>query len=212
MNAVNKVTLVLTLAFIGTTIFHVLHLKKRGIQVLVLGKDVCSGLSGIIEYLYGPGLFLWLAAVIVHTLEAESIIPGMLVRQFYKFPFLEWIGAFCIAGGFALYISGLLQLGIAWRIGIDPLNPGRLVTTGIYSFSRNPIMLCLMLYGSGTWLVYPNALMLVFMIAIIASAHYQTVREEAFLSDRHGTAYRQYTKQVGRYITLFPKQISAHIR
>ena len=62
-----------------------------------------------------------------------------------------------------LFISILLvwiaqsHMRESWRIGIDEINKSELVTSGLFSYSRNPIFLGIMIANFGLFLILPNA-------------------------------------------------------
>lgn len=78
--------------------------------------------------------------------------------------------------------------------------PGGLITTGIFSLSRNPIFLSMDLYFLGTFLIYSNLFFLLCGIGIVFGFHFQIRQEEAFLTEKYGNSYHGYMAQVRRYI------------
>jgi len=69
---------------------------------------------------------------------------------------LQALGAALMLGGIALLVAAQLDLGAAWRIGIEGgARPG-LVTGGLYRFCRNPIFLALLLTVAGCALTLPT--------------------------------------------------------
>ncbi len=59
--------------------------------------------------------------------------------------------------GFAFFGSPD-SIGNLWRLGIDEKYPGKLVTKGIYAFTRNPIYLFFHLYFLGTFFLRDSAI------------------------------------------------------
>ena len=90
------------------------------------------------------------------------------------------------------------------RTTINPLAPDRtakLVTIGMYRYSRNPMYLgmLLMLCGWAVWLAQPlNVLLLGAFVWLINTL--QILPEEAILLDKFGEDYRSYCAQVRRWI------------
>lgn len=87
---------------------------------------------------------------------------------------------------------------------IDPLKPEKassLVTDGIYSWTRNPMYLALLLL-LGAWAVYLGsglnvAVMLLFYVYI---TEFQIKPEEEALLGKFGEAYTNYTSRVRRWL------------
>jgi protein-S-isoprenylcysteine O-methyltransferase Ste14 len=75
-----------------------------------------------------------------------------------------------------------------------------LITTGIFSLSRNPIFLSMNLYFLGTFLIYSNLFFLLSFVCMAFGFHYQIRHEEIFLFQEYGNSYSRYMTQVRRYI------------
>jgi protein-S-isoprenylcysteine O-methyltransferase Ste14 len=88
----------------------------------------------------------------------------------------------------------------SWRIGIDEDVKTELVQTGLFGISRNPIFLGMRVMLLGIFLVIPNAITLVILIAGELLIQIQVRLEEEFLTRSHGAAYIAYQKQVRRWI------------
>jgi len=91
------------------------------------------------------------------------------------------------------------------RTTIDPRAPHRttsLVTSGVFSGSRNPIYVAdaLILAAHAAWLGRPAALLGV--PALVAALHPQILAEEKALRSRFGSEYDAYIAHVPRWIGL----------
>lgn len=92
------------------------------------------------------------------------------------------------------------QMRQAWRIGIDESHPTALVTAGVFRLSRNPVFLGMLLSLLGIFLVLPNALTLVVLVASYILIQVQIRLEEAYLLRQHGQAYAEYRSRVRRLV------------
>lgn len=102
-----------------------------------------------------------------------------------------------------LLLSGILLVG--WAVTTvedqDVQKPSRLVTSGPYAFTRNPMYLAWhMLYGAVTLLA--NATWhLVLLPGLLLFTHYTAILpEERRLDRQFGETYRRYQERVRRYL------------
>ena len=109
-------------------------------------------------------------------------------------------GIVIISCSILLFAGALVSFKASWRVGIDKLNPGSLITGGIFSISRNPIFLSMDLYFLGTFLVTSNLFFLLSFIGMLVGFHFQIRQEEMFLLQKYGKSYQHYLSEVRRYI------------
>ena len=88
----------------------------------------------------------------------------------------------------------------SWRIGIDEKHKTELITKGIFSISRNPIFLGMILTVFGLFLIIPNAITFFLALATYFIIQIQIRLEEEFLEKQHGEIYKNYKKTVKRLI------------
>ena len=92
------------------------------------------------------------------------------------------------------------QMRNSWRIGIDEKNRTELVTRGIFSLSRNPVFLGMLVSLLGVFLVIPNSITLALLLVNYCLIQIQIRLEESFLIQQHGEAYRRYQNRVRRLV------------
>jgi len=181
--------------FIG----RMLQLRRRGTNPLVLGSGE-KGWRGIVEALFGLGLVIWTLGIIVSALTLRlRFLPDVLFIEWFDLIAADILGSAVIGVGLIIFAASLISFGNSWRVGIDKKRPGALVTSGIFSMTRNPIFLFLDLYFLGTWLIFPNLFFGISAMAVIAGIHWQILQEEEFLGRQYGTAYQKYARRVRRY-------------
>ena len=102
--------------------------------------------------------------------------------------------------GATLYTAGRLRFGsfrLTW--GLDT---SRLVTTGIYRFSRNPQTVGSLLFLTGAGLVGRSGIaLLLATVPALASLIWLPI-EEGILERRFGDEYRRYRDRTPRYLGL----------
>ena len=113
---------------------------------------------------------------------------------------LKYIGWGLLVLSLILVWVAQSQMANSWRIGIDESNKTKLVTNGLFSISRNPIFLGIMVANFGLLLIIPNAFTLLIVSLSIISINTQVRLEESFLEKSHGTSYANYCKEVRRWL------------
>lgn len=93
-----------------------------------------------------------------------------------------------------------VQMGHSWRIGIDQQNSTKLVCSGLFSVSRNPIFLAMRVNLLGLFLVLPNAISLCLLVAGEILMQVQVRLEEEHLAQLHQENYVAYRAKVRRWV------------
>lgn len=126
--------------------------------------------------------------------------PTVSRQEFFQSEIVSWVGVLLCLAGLSLLFLSLVSFGRSFRVGIDPDHPDRLVTTGVFAFSRNPIYVAFGFVLLGQFLLFPNWILLVYMVAATWLFHRQVSREEKYLSEHYGQQYSEYCNRVRRYI------------
>jgi protein-S-isoprenylcysteine O-methyltransferase Ste14 len=146
-------------------------------------------------------LILPFALFYFYTVFAAAFhLPTVSRQEFFRSETLSWVGVLlCLAGLFLLLLS-LVSFGKSFRVGIDRDHPDELVTTGIFGFSRNPIYVAFWIFLLGQFLVFPNWILLVYLIAAAWLFDRQVLREEEYMRNHYGQQYLDYRNRVRRYL------------
>ncbi|MBO6529103.1 MAG: isoprenylcysteine carboxylmethyltransferase family protein [Erythrobacter sp.] len=121
----------------------------------------------------------------------------------FAFPFQSLLAGAFVAVGIAIDLISIGAFRKA-KTTVTPLAPQkatRLVVTGLYRYTRNPMYLGLLLILSGVaiWLGSPvNGVILIAFVAYITA--FQIAPEEARLSELFGSDYEGYKAQVRRWL------------
>ena len=120
--------------------------------------------------------------------------------RFFNSEASSWTGvAFCFAG-LALVLLSLVAFGTSFRVGIDNDRPDKLVTSGVFAISRNPIYVGFGLVLLGQFLVFPSWIPLIYLLGAAWLFNRQVLREESFLREHYGREYADYCGRVRRYL------------
>jgi protein-S-isoprenylcysteine O-methyltransferase Ste14 len=115
---------------------------------------------------------------------------------------LRWTaGGVLIALGIAIFVAGVRNFSRAGT-PVRSARPVRtLVTTGIHSWSRNPIYVGMFLVYAGIGIAALSPWILILTLPLAITIRYGVVaREEAYLERRFGDAYRTYKARVRRWL------------
>lgn len=170
---------------------RVMLLRKSGVKAVIFSGS---------DYILLPFAALFLYEIVASTFNLPLPLSGILNRPFFNSKITPLIGIALCALGLISVLLCLISFGKSFRIGIDRETPDKLVTTGMFSVSRNPIYVSFLTFFLGIFLSYPNFVFLFFLIAGFAAIHRQILREERFLKQHYGNAYLEYCKKVRRYL------------
>lgn len=133
-------------------------------------------------------------------MRAVAGVPPLIVPHT---PAVRWTAMALVALAVTVDVSALVAFGRA-RTTANPFKPERatrMVTTGVYRFTRNPMYLG-MTFLLCAWAIRQSSLW-AFLgpVAFVAyMTHFQIKPEEAALTDKFGGDYVAYTRKVRRWI------------
>lgn len=175
---------------LGTVITRLLLLRRAGTHAMHLGElDKTDFLIPPVALFY----FYTIFAAAFHW-------PLVSTQVFFRSGVIAWIGVgLCYAGLLVLFAS-LVSFGRSFRVGIDVDQPDKLVTTGIFAVSRNPIYVGFAVVLVGQFLVFPNWVPFAYLVAGFILFHRQVLREESFMRQHYSEDYVEYCRRVRRYL------------
>lgn len=97
-------------------------------------------------------------------------------------------------------IVAQVQMSSSWRVGIDHSAKTELKTNGLFSVSRNPVFLGMLITLVGVFLIFPNAITMLVFVSSTLLFQVQVRLEEEYLNSIHADAYLHYCKKVSRWI------------
>lgn len=113
---------------------------------------------------------------------------------------LKYAGFFFIHFALLWIVIAQVQMSSSWRVGIDHSSKTVLKTKGLFSVSRNPVFLGMLVTLLGIFLIFPNAITLLTIVSSTLLFQVQVRLEEEYLKKTHGEAYNIYLKKVSRWI------------
>ena len=164
--------------------------RKQGIRTDQLGK----GKEGFVKFIE---VILKITTYLVPVIQILSIVlySGTIHIA------LQITGVIVTALGVLAFITSVVRMKDNWRAGVQREEKTNLVTTGIYSISRNPAFLGFDLMYIGILLSFFNWYLFLATTFALVFFHLQIVNvEEEFLIEAFGEEYLEYKKRVCRYI------------
>jgi len=175
---------------VGIVVARVQLLKRNGVEAMHFGKMDKT------DFLIPPFVLFYYYLIIA----AAFHLPSVSRQEFFHAELISWIGVvFCLIG-LSLLVWSLVSFGRSFRVGIDAENPDRLITSGVFAFSRNPLYVAFWMILFGQFLIFPNWILLVYLGAATWLFHRQVLREESYLKQHYGQEYSDYCQRVSRYV------------
>ena len=187
---IKAITFFLMLIFYISYFAKMISQRRKGISTDQLGK----GKTGFVKFIE---ISLKITTYILPFIQIASIFTYSKTEHFI----LQIIGVVITAIGVLAFILSVLQMKDNWRAGIQKEEKTTLVTSGIYSISRNPAFLGFDLMYIGILFSFFNPYLCIATGIAVTLFHLQIVNvEEDFLKDTFGEEYLNYTRKVCRYI------------
>ena len=191
MNIQNILSVCAFALFIITVLIRAAILRRRGIKVLVFGETDRS------DFLLVPMVLAIAYTVLSKVFSLPMWEP--LIRPFWETIIPGWFGLGLCGTAIIGFALTLVSFGDSFRVGIDENKPDKLVTTGMFALSRNPIYICFLMFFAGLFLIHRNIVIAVAIVLFALAIHRQVLREEKFLKSHYGAEYDDYCKKVRRY-------------
>jgi protein-S-isoprenylcysteine O-methyltransferase Ste14 len=174
---------------LGLVLIRARLMKRKGIEAVNFGKIDKK------DFLIPPFALLYFYLVFA----AAFNLPTVSKQQFFHSAIVSWVGVFFCLAGLILLLLSLISFGNSFRVGIDKKHPDKLITTGVFAFSRNPIYVAFGTILLGQFLIFPNWILLVYLGVAVWLFHRQVLREEEYLKGHYGNDYSDYCQRVRRY-------------
>lgn len=153
---------------------------------------------GTVQWWAKPG---FIAAVVAGVAAPVAGLAGLDHLSVLASDAVAATGTAVTVVGIAATAGAQVQMGLSWRIGVDPTERTGLVTTGVFAVVRNPIFTAMALTAVGFALMVRNAVAVVGLAALVAALQVQVrAVEEPYLRSVHGSDFDRYVQRTGRFI------------
>jgi len=178
------------LLLVAMVLVRVGILRKNEIQAMHFGRIDKK------DFLIPPFVFFYFYLVFA----AAFNLPTLSTHELFHSEAVSWVGELCCLMGLFLLFMSLVSFGKSFRVGIDSDDPDKLVTAGIFAWTRNPIFVAFWFVLLGEFLVFSYFIFLVYLLASFWLIHRQVLREEEYLRSHYGRQYEEYCARVRRYL------------
>lgn len=182
------------ISFYGAYFTKMLLQRKRGIKTNQLGKGKKDRVTLLVERTLG------VLTVLIILFELGSILNG---GHWYFNGFIRTAGILGAAAGVVIFIIAMWTMRDSWRAGIPEQEDTRMITEGIYKYSRNPAFLGFDLMYLGILIAFFNPVLLAVTVCTVLVLHLQILQEEKYLEIVFGEEYLVYKQITGRYFCFF---------
>jgi protein-S-isoprenylcysteine O-methyltransferase Ste14 len=190
-NVFNVIVLIMTLIIfllVLTVVFRAIIKKQK-----IMGKPPI------------PVVFFMLAKMMVVVNLAFLLMRGLNIsfaRIYGSIPVIDCIALIFLMAGTLVLIQSTIQLNKDLIFGLSDAEEHKLQTKGLYSLSRHPFYLGFIFILFSSCLLYPNYLNIIAFLGAWLIHHFIMIEEEKFLTTHYGEQYRNYKKNVRRYLTF----------
>jgi protein-S-isoprenylcysteine O-methyltransferase Ste14 len=169
-------------------IFKNVTLKKK-IKIEIRGKNKEASYSILF-------FIIFITISIILSFQANPVLSVNIINSQVAIVF----GIILLFLNMIFSILALITLKDSWRVGVIEEQKTKLITNGIFQFSRNPYFVSYILMFFAYSIILQNIILL--FLSMIGSffVHSMIKKEEQYLATVHGSEYTQYKEKVPRYI------------
>ncbi|MBK9993532.1 MAG: isoprenylcysteine carboxylmethyltransferase family protein [Saprospiraceae bacterium] len=171
--------------------------KQTGINPITFGKN--DNAHDYIGFIMKVLIVLLFVAVLTYSIS-EKLYSYLVPISYLQTQTLTITGLALIHIALVWISFAQIQMSNSWRIGIDEKNKTKLVTDGVFSISRNPIFLGMIISVLGLFFIVPNALTFFLTITTYIVIQIQIRLEEEFLQKQHSQDYVNYKLKTKRLL------------
>jgi protein-S-isoprenylcysteine O-methyltransferase Ste14 len=176
--------------FMGMVLIRAMLLRRKGVNAIHFGNLDKT------DFLIPPFVLFYFYLIFANAFN----LPIVSQQEFFHSEITAWVGVlFCLVG-LLLLLWSLVSFRESFRVGIDTERPDKLITNGVFAFTRNPIYVAFAIILIGQFLIFPNWILLIYLFAGIWLFHRQVLREEDYLKKHYGKEYLEYSSHTRRYL------------
>ena len=155
-----------------------------------------------------PIVFFSMAKIFPFIILIFLLLRGLKVQipTIIDFPeFVDYIALLFLFSGLTLAELTSFRLKKDLVFGLSDSKSHQLQTKGVFSISRHPFYMGFLLILISSVLFVPNIFNIILLVISWILHHLIMIKEEEFLTSKYGDEYKDYSKKVNRYITIFKR-------
>ena len=196
MNTENIIGLITLLVYYGSFFVKAFMQGRRGIKTDRMGRGSKPKRTFVIEVILKIITFSTGAVQFISIIFADKLT--ILIQN----NFIRYLGFIVTLLGIIIFVTAMTTMHDSWRAGVDKTQKTKMITGGIYKYSRNPAFVGFDLFYIGTALSFSNAVNIIFACVAMIMLHFQILEEEKFLPAVFGEEYVNYKKRTRRYLGI----------
>jgi protein-S-isoprenylcysteine O-methyltransferase Ste14 len=139
------------------------------------------------------------------TRKEKRIINAVFLPMVFSWVYAVFLplqlGTAWLYSGLIIYLFGIVFIVVAVRnFATSP--KGKVITKGLYSFTRNPVYVGLLLIQIGLGIACSSWLYLLLTVVLAILLNANLSAEERYCSYRYGDDYRKYKNKTPRWIGI----------
>lgn len=140
---------------------------------------------------------IWLIGFITASWAVGRLLPGLTIEAAWP----RWLAVLLILTGILLMVLAVWQMSRAGTTVVPHRQPSALVTSGVFSLSRNPIYLAdvLILTGAVLWFGAVTALLLIPIFIRVINRRF-ILPEEARLREGFAEEFGRWSETTRRWL------------
>ena len=141
--------------------------------------------------------------IAVGLLVASYLIGEFIIPKYPLIYVFKLIGILGLIASTFIFTSGFNLFKSYDENPLPTSTTNRIIKTGIFAYTRNPIYLAIVMFFLSMFLVFENVMYFLSSVGLAIWLHNYVIKsEENFLQNKFSDEYDQYMKAVNRWIFL----------
>ena len=151
----------------------------------------------------GPNIIGNPLRIAVGLLIFSYVIGEFIVPKYHLIYALKLMGILGLISSTFIFISGFNMFKSYDENPLPTSTTNRIIKTGIFAYTRNPIYLAIVMFFLSMFLVFENVMYFLSAVGLVIWLHNYVIKsEENFLLNKFPDEYDRYMKAVKRWIFL----------